>query len=412
MDNSVVAIILAGGRGKRMDLLCHVRPKPVLPFAGKLHVIDFSLSNCINSQIQDVAVLVDYQREYMARYLRKWARDNVNLSEITILQPKIGSYAGTANAVYQNLSFLNTSTADQVLILAGDHVYRMDYRKMLAFHEKTRAAVTVGVVKIPIEEAYRFGTVLVDSENKILEFREKLSQPLSTLASMGIYIFNKDVLIDYLSEDAGVQNSSHDFGYSILPSVVKSEKVMAFEFTGYWQDIGTVAAYFLSNMELLGSHPRFSLDGRWPVMSDRKALPIPEKSQDGKIVNSIISPGCVIQGLVENSVLSPGVYVEEQATVRNSVVMSNTRIGYHSVIEQSILDEGVQLAKFCYIGFGESLMQSDSEITVLGKNVVVHEATGIGRNCKIFPRVNLSNYKGILIPSGTTVRSGAINVHT
>lgn len=248
-------MILAGGQGKRMDLLCRLRPKPALPFAGKLHVIDFTLSNCVHSQIKRIGVLVDYQRNYMGDYLKEWAAANAGSAVISVLPPEMDSYAGTADAVYRKIAYIDSPPCDRVLVLAGDHVYRMDYRKMLSFHDEVEADATVGVMQVPIEEANRFGTVVIDKESKIQEFIEKSSRPLSTLASMGIYIFDKGVLIERLVEDSGIQNSLHDFGYSILPSMVKRDRVFAYKFKGYWQDIGTVEAYYRANMELqVASH--------------------------------------------------------------------------------------------------------------------------------------------------------------
>ncbi len=255
----VLGIILAGGRGRRMDILCYLRPKPALPFAGRLHVIDFVLTNCIRSQVKDIGILVDYQRSYMADYLGKWSAANATGCRISVFQPKAGSYAGTADAVYQNLACLQGQTGDKVLILAGDHVYKMDYRSLLAFHEKVQADVTVGVIRVPIEAARRFGTVAIDAGNRIKEFVEKSSSPLGSLASMGIYVFNKDVLIHRLVEDAALKDSPHDFGYAILPGMVKRDRVFAYEFNGYWQDIGTVESYYQANMELLSPQPQFSL---------------------------------------------------------------------------------------------------------------------------------------------------------
>jgi glucose-1-phosphate adenylyltransferase len=403
----VLGMILAGGRGKRMDILCYLRPKPALPFAGKLRVIDFSLSNCIHSQVRSIAVLVDYQRNCMADYVGEWAVANAGSARISVLEPESGSYAGTADAVYQNLAYLNGQPGNRVLVLAGDHVYRMDYRKMLAFHEKVGADATVGVVKVPVEEAHRFGTVVVNSKDRIQEFVEKSSRPLSSLASMGIYVFNKDILAKRLVEDAGVEGSLHDFGYAVLPGMVKRDKVFAYEFDGYWQDIGTVEAYYQANMEILVARPRFSLDSDWPVLTDNNALPVPEGSNDGRVVNSLISSGCIIKGRVENSVLSTGVHVEEQAIIRNSVVMANTFVDYHSVVDSCILDEGVQIGRLCYIGFGSSLLSGDSNITVLGKDVMVPPHTAVGRKCKVLPKAGLDDFTANPVPSGTIIRAGA-----
>lgn len=400
-----IVMILAGGHGKRMDLLCHLRPKPALPFAGKLHVIDFTISNCVHSGIGEIGVLVDYQRNYMAQYLNEWAKANAGSAEISVLPPKLGSYTGTADAVHRNTSYLDSHTCDRVLILAGDHVYRMDYRKMLSLHGEAQADITVGVMRVPIEDANRFGTVVVDKEGRIQEFVEKSSSPLSNLASMGIYVFNKDILNKCLAEDAGRQDSLHDFGYSILPAIVKRDKVFAYEFNGYWQDIGTVDAYYRANMELLVAQPRFSLDSNWPVLTDCNALPVPEQSKDGKVVNSVMSPGCIIKGYVENSILSPGVYVEEHAVITNSIVMANTHVGYHSVVNTSIVDEAVEIGKLCYVGFGRSLIPEDLAITVIGKDVIIPNHTAIGRKCKILPKARLGDFSGGVVPSGTIIRS-------
>jgi glucose-1-phosphate adenylyltransferase len=399
-----LGIILAGGHGRRMDLLCHLRPKPALPFAGKLRVIDFTLSNCIHSQIRNIAVMVDYQRSYMLNYLEEWAAANAGSARISVLKPESGTYTGTANAVYQNLAYLNNQAGNRVVVLAGDHVYRMDYGKMLAFHEQVKADATIGVIRVPIEEAYRFGTMVVDSESRIQEFAEKSSRPLSTLASMGIYVFNKDILVNRLVEDASIEDSPHDFGYAVLPGMVKRNRVFAYEFSGYWKDIGTVEAYYNANMELLAARPRFSLDSNWPVLRDHDALPVPERSKDGKVINSLISPSCVVKGRVENSVLSPGVHVEEQAIIKNSIVMANTFVGYHSVVENCILDEEVRIGRLCYIGFGNSRLPGNcGDITILGKDVMVPDYTAIGPKCKVLPKAELAAFAGSLVPTGTVV---------
>ncbi len=403
MRKKEVALILAGGRGKRMDILCYLRPKPALPLAGRFRVIDFSLSNCIHSQITDIAVLVDYQRAHMTEYLREWHSVNGGTASLHVLPPRVGSYAGTADAVYQNIDYLEKQGNDTVLILAGDHVYKMDYRKMIAFHHMMKADATVGVVRVPIEETRRFGTVTVDVEGRIMEFIEKSSSSRSNLASMGIYVFNKDLLARRLGEDAREPGSLHDFGYAILPRMVKSDRVFAYEFNGYWRDIGTIEAYYEANMELLVPQPRFSLNSDWPILSESSILPVCRAGKEGNIVNSLISPGCVIKGRVENSVLSPGVHVAEQAIVRNSVVMADVSIGYHSVVDRCILDESVNIGKFCYIGFGAGLLPGNLEITVLGKDVAVPDRTAIGRKCRVVPGLGPDAFGARLVPSGTTL---------
>jgi glucose-1-phosphate adenylyltransferase len=402
MSKNEVALILAGGRGKRMDILCHQRPKPVLPFGGKLHVIDFTTSNCIHSQISDIAVLVDYQRGDMTEYLSEWHALNGGAAGLSILPPRFDSYNGTADAVYQNLDYLDKQDSDTVLILAGDHIYKMDYRNMMNFHHETKADVTVGVARVPVEEACRLGTVTIDSAGRINEFKEKSSASQSNLASMGIYIFSKALLARRLEEDAREPGSLHDFGYNILPRIVKTDRVFAYEFKGYWHDIGTVEAYYEANMELLAPQPRFTLDNNWPILHETGMLPVSRAINGGNIVNSLISPGCVIRGRVENSVLSPGVIVQEQAVVKNSVVMSNTSIGYHTIVDGCILDENVSVGKFCYIGFGTGAAKSRG-ITVLGKYVTVPERTAIGRNCSVRPGIGPAAFSTRLIPAGTTL---------
>jgi glucose-1-phosphate adenylyltransferase len=401
--NNTAAVILAGGRGKRMDILCHIRPKPALPFAGKFRVIDFSLSNCIYSQIINIAVLTDYQRSYMDDYIRQWHRFNAGSANCYILEPRVGSYLGTADAVYQNLDYIDKHNVDTVLVLAGDHVYKLDYRKMLAFHREANADVTVGVIPVPIEETHRFGTVTLDASGRITDFLEKSPMSQSNLASMGIYLFNRRVLAERLIEDAGNLTSRHDFGYSLLPNMVKRDRVFAYRFEGYWQDIGTVDAYYEANMELTKEQPCFSLNSATPVMTQEQHLSSPCISKQSSIINSLVSPGCVIRGRVENSVLSPQVWVDEQAVVRNSVIMGNTFIGRHSVVDCCVLDEEVKVGDYCYLGFGSSLIPGDWDITVLGKGVTVPPHTAIGRNCKIMPHVEASDFVSNVITSGAVL---------
>jgi glucose-1-phosphate adenylyltransferase len=400
-----LALILAGGRGKRMDILCSHRPKPALPFAGNLRVIDFSLSNCLHSRINDIGVLVDYQRQVMADYLDEWYFLNGEATRLRVLPPALGSYLGTADAVYQNLEYLESQAADTVLVLAGDHVYKMDYRRLVAFHDRANADVTVGVVQVPAAETHRFGTVAIDAEGRIREFIEKTSRPNGTLASMGIYVFKKDLLMRRLREDAAEAGSPHDFGYAILPRMVRQDRVYACEFNGYWQDIGTMDAYYEANMELLRERPGYSLDSDWPVFRESPVLPEHIKSGNGNVTNSLISPGCIIKGTVENSVLSPGVCVEEQAVVRNSIVMPRVTIGYHSVVDRCILEEGVRIGRFCYVGFGARPLSEQRGISVLGSDLVIPDRTAIGHTCKVTGGAERSALEAGIIPSGTTLVS-------
>ena len=407
-----LAMVLAGGRGKRMDILCQVRPKPALPFAGRFRVIDFSLSNCVYSQIQNIVILTDYQRSQMAKYLRGWYLNNPGHNEFHVLEPRAGSYKGTADAVYQNLDYLKETDADEVLILAGDHVYKMDYRQMLAFHEQVKADVTVGVISVPIEEAHRFGIVTVDPGGRVVNFVEKPKYPQSNLVSMGIYVFNKRVMCERLTEDAVRADSPHDFGYAILPGMVQRDRVFAYKFNDYWRDIGTAAAYYEANMEIMSQRARFSLDGSWPILTGGNRSKQPEELESGNVVNSIISPDCIVRGRVENSILSSGVCIDDEAVVRNSVLMSNVSVGYHSVVDQCILDEQVNVGKFCYIGFDSSLLSTDWDTTILGKGVAVPPYTAIGHRCKVLPHVGPNDFTTSVVPSGSVVprRSKSKNI--
>jgi glucose-1-phosphate adenylyltransferase len=399
----ILAIVLAGGNGKRMDILCRDRPKPLLPFAGRFRVIDFSLSNCIRSGIQNIAVLADYQRTSLEKYLGRWRLNNSGVGEFHILVPLSGSYKGTADAIYQNLDFLGKHNSKKVLVLAGDHVYKMDYRDMLAFHTQMEADATMGIIQVPIEEAHQFGVVTTDSEDRVVEFFEKPKHPQSNLVSMGIYVFNKTVLHERLIEDAALADSTHDFGYNVLPNMIRRDRVFAYRFNNYWRDIGTASAFYEANMDLIGGKIRFSLDGRWSVLTAEDDSPLPRNQDAGSVVNSIISPGCIVGGQVENSVLSSGVRIEEQAVVKNSVLMANVSIGYHSVIDQCILDEEVNIGKFCYVGFGSVAPRGNHEITVLGKGVVVPPYTAIGRDCRILPHAGPADFSTNTFPSGTKI---------
>jgi glucose-1-phosphate adenylyltransferase len=402
------AMILAGGRGKRMDIFCQQRPKPILPFAGNLHVIDFTLSNCFNSQLNEVAVLVDYQRSAMTEYLKQWVSINKGANTLSILQPKIGSYCGTADAIYQNLNYLMKQGSDRVLILAGDHIYKMDYRKMLSSHEATKADVTVAVIRVPTEEAHRFGTVSIGYEGQIIEFEEKSANSRSNLASMGIYIFNSDFLTKCLSEDAEDLRSPHDFGYSILPRIVKRDRVFAHEFKGYWQDIGTVEAYYEANLQLLDTNPGFNINDNWPILTGSWISSMSPQNSAGKIVNSMVSSDCVIEGYVENSILSTGVRVENGAKVINSVVMANSFIGDHSIVDRCIMDERVDIGRYSYVGFGRDAQTGQQGITMVGKSVNVPQQTVIGCKSKIWPGLSLSDLKTRLFAPGSVVSAPAL----
>jgi glucose-1-phosphate adenylyltransferase len=399
----VSALILAGGRGKRMDIFCEQRPKPILPFAGKHRVIDATLNNCFQSKIENVAVLVDYQRLLMTRYLQEWNSAHMGAPAVAVLPPRLGSYAGTANAVFQNLDYLENESSDTILILSGDHIYNMDYSGLLDFHHKKQADVTVAYTTVPQREAYRFGTLCLSSDSRITEFIEKSSTPLSNLASMGIYVFNRNFLVEKLIEDANNPNSPHDFGYTILPKLVKRACVFGFSYSQYWQDIGTVESYYQANMQLLRPVPHFNTEKNTTALELNPGMAVSTLNVPGYVVNSLVSPGCIIEGYVENSILSPGVWIGEKARVVNSIVMANTCVKYHSVVDRCILDEDVNIDRFCYVGFGSDYPTKVNEITLVGKEVFLGPNTAVGKNSKIMPGLRLSDFKNRFVAPGTVV---------
>ena len=390
------AMILAGGRGKRMGILCDSRPKPALPFAGDHSVIDFTLSNCLNSGISNIGVLTGYQGPCIRRHIKSWQALNAPDTNITALEPRTGLYAGTADAVYRNLSYLSHHDANTALILAADHIYKMDYREMIEFHHRIKADVTVAVIQIPMEKAGHFGTVFTDAQSRILNFIEKPVRPMSNLVSMGIYVFNILPLSQYLIEDSHLPDSIHDFGHVILPRMVKQARVFAYQFEGYWQDIGTPEAYHRANLHFAQANSTVFSDQPWPIYSNQI------KHQDDKIQNgsrwkdSIIGPGCVIKGKLENSVLSPGVWVGENAVVRNSVIMSNVTIGRNTIVNSAVLDEGVATGEYCQIGNSDK-----TELTLLGQNTKIPSHHSIGAEGIIIRKVHS-------IPSGLQLETALV----
>ena len=279
----------------------------------------------------------------------------------------------------------------------------MDYREMVAFHERMGADITIGVISVPIEQGHRFGIVTLDAEDRIVCFVEKPRFPTSNLASMGIYVFDRQLLVERIVEDAADAASVHDFGHNIIPMMVKRDKVFAYKFNGYWEDIGTIDAYYAANMELTHELPPFSLDGDWHVLTKNTNLPPPEIFPMAIVRNSFVSRGCIIKGTVMSSILSPGVVVEDQAIVRSSVIMANTIIDKYSVIERCVLDEEVKIDRFCHIGFGKTLIPGNWDINVLGRGVEVPSYTCIGRNCMILPDVGPADFTLRVIPSGTVM---------
>jgi len=317
-----VAMLLAGGQGSRLYTLTEKTAKPAVPFGGKYRIIDFPLSNCVNSNIFTVGVLTQYQPLVLNEYIgngQPWDLDRMQ-SGVTVLPPYQGKdgadwYKGTANAIYQNLAFINRYDPDYVLVLGGDHIYKMDYNAMLQDHIKNGADCTIAVLNVTLEEASRFGIMNTDENMKIVEFEEKPKHPKSTNASMGIYIFNKSLLEKYLIEDEADPTSSNDFGKNIIPKMLADGCAMyAYPFEGYWRDVGTIASLWDANMDLIGDKPEFDLsDKKWRIYSRNSAQPPQYVGEKAKVSNSLITEGCIIEGIVENSILSGGVVVEEGA---------------------------------------------------------------------------------------------------
>ena len=416
-----MAIILAGGRGERLGILAHERTKPAIPFAGKYRIIDFTLNSCVNSGIFNVAVLTQYQPLSLADHIgigASWGLVRPDGSGIRLLQPYLAYeegrdwYKGTADAVYQNLHYIEEQKAEVVLVLSGDHIYRMDFSDMLKFHRETQADITLAATPMPYEELQRFGTVTVNEAGQVTSFQEKVKKPESNLVSMGIYCFRKDVLQRCLEEDAHLRSSKHDFGRNVLPRMVAGNyRVFAYSFHDYWRDIGTVAAYWQANMDLLDLHSPLLFDANWPVRTREELRPPAVFSETANVVNSMISNGCIVEGRVEHSILSPGVKVAEGAIVKDSIIMSDCVIGPHSVIDYSILDKEVTVEAGCYMGYGDNFQINRREpkvanvgITIVGKRAKIPNGVKIGRNCIIYPGVVEDDFSGSEVQRGETIR--------
>lgn len=378
MKKECVAMLLAGGQGSRLYALTSRIAKPAVPFGGKYRIIDFPLSNCINSGIDTVGVLTQYQPLVLNEYIgngQPWDLDR-SFGGVHILSPyqaKKGSdwYKGTANAIYQNLPFIKMYNPEFVLILSGDHIYKMNYSKMLAEHIRTGAACTIAAYEVPLADASRFGILNTNADGSIYEFEEKPKKPKSTLASMGIYIFTAEKLYKYLEEDDENPASQNDFGKNVLPAMLNAgEKMFAYSFSGYWKDVGTIASLYDANMDLLGERPEFDItDTGWRLHSRNPIAPPHYIGENGKVVNSIVSLGCVIEGEVENSVLSNNVVIKKGAVVKNSVIFSDTVIEEGARIECAIIDEQVSVGKKAVVGS----LNDEKDIAVVGREYKVED---------------------------------------
>ncbi len=367
----VIAMLLAGGQGSRLGLLTRVMAKPAVPFGGRYRIIDFPLSNCSNSGIDTVGVLTQYQPLELNSYIGSGASWDLDLNGggVYVLPPYVqGSegrwYSGTANAIYQNLSFIEQYDPEYVLILSGDHIYKMDYSAMLDAHIEKNADITIAVRPVPWAEAPSFGIMNTDSESRILEFEEKPKQPKSNLASMGVYIFTFSQLKKYLTEDNADPNSKNDFGKNIIPKMLSDGKrLYAYAFEGYWKDVGTISSLWEAHMDLLKNPPEVDLnDRRWPVYAKSPIMPPHYIGPEGRVENSMITEGCEIYGSVSGSVLSAGVIVEEGAVVEDSAVMPGCVIKKGARVKRAIIAEQTVIGEGCQVG------EDEGDIALVGQD--------------------------------------------
>lgn len=415
------AIIMAGGRGTRLSILSQKRVKPAVPFAGKYRIIDFVLSNCVNSGLFNVGILTQYRPHSLNEHIRAgrpWDLDRELSGGVTLLQPyqryrgAPDWYRGTAEAVFQNLNFVRRHKTGAVLILAGDHVYKMDYNFLLQYHLKNQADVTICVIAVPLEEASRFGILVADDSGRVLEFQEKPLMPRSTLASMGIYVFRTDILAQRLTEDSRLPGSTHDFGKDVLPRMLAlGDRLYIYPFEGYWVDVGTVQTYWEANMDLLLADPPLNLlDRNWVIHTRSEERPPVNIRTGATVSHSLVTDGCVIEGRVEYSVLSPGVQVRAGAVVRDSILLTDCEIGAGVIVDRAILDKNTVIGEGSRIGFGTDYTPNrlnpkdlNTGITLVGKNTRLPAGLRVGRNCVIYSDLAEDDFLSDFIASGQNV---------
>ena len=391
----VVAMLLAGGQGSRLGVLTQKLAKPAVPYGGKYRIIDFPLSNCVNSGIDAVGVLTQYQPLVLNEYIgtgQTWDLDS-NSSGVSVLSPYqqvkgADWYSGTANAIYQNINYIDRYNPDYVVILSGDHIYKMDYSKMIAEHKKNDADCTIAVIDVPLAEASRFGIMNTNPDGSIYEFEEKPAHPKSTNASMGIYVFSYDKLRKYLIEDEETEGSSHDFGKDILPKMLEDGlRMFAYQFQGYWKDVGTIDSLWESNMDLLDPNVPLDLtDESWKIYSRNPVVPPQYISEEAQVQNSLIADGCSISGSVDFSVLFSNVVVKPGAVVQDSIIMPGAVIEEGAVVQYAIVSENTVIGKNAVIGARpETIVDKDQwGIAVIGDNLK------IGQGAKIAPKAMVS----------------------
>lgn len=387
---TTVAMILAGGQGSRLGVLTRKLAKPAVPYGGKYRIIDFPLSNCVNSGIEAVGVLTQYQPLVLNEYIgngQPWDLDGI-YDGVTCLSPyqqMDGAhwYSGTANAIYRNINFIERYDPEYVVVLSGDHIYKMDYAKMISAHKKNNAACTIAVIDVPLDEASRFGILNTNPDGSIYEFEEKPKNPKSTNASMGIYVFSWSKLRKYLEEDEANPASSNDFGKDVLPAMLEAgERMFAYEFEGYWKDVGTIDSLWEANMDLLDPKTKLDLSGETEKIYSRNPSMHPQYiGENAKIQNSLVSDGCDVDGTIEFSVLFPGVTIGTGATVTASILMPGAVVEEGAVVEYAIVSENAVIKKNAHIGNKRENVNSDDDwgIAVIGDGIT------IGENCVVKP---------------------------
>ncbi len=412
----MIAMLLAGGQGSRLGVLTSNVAKPAVSFGGKYRIIDFPLSNCINSGIDTVGVLTQYQPLRLNSHIGigiPWDLDRNN-GGVTVLPPyeKSGNsewYSGTANAIYQNLNYMESYDPEYVLILSGDHIYKMDYEVMLDFHKENQADVTIAAIPVPWEEASRFGVVITDENKKITEFEEKPEKPRSNLASMGIYIFNWSVLKEALITMS--EQSNCDFGKHIIPYChEKGQRLFAYEFNGYWKDVGTLGSYWEANMELIDLIPEFNLyEEYWKIYTKDDIIEPQYIAGEAVTERCIIGEGCEIYGRVYGSVIGPGVTVGPGCEIRDSIIMRNTEIGENTIINKSIIAERCKIGKNVELGIGDEVENKLKKsvysfgLVTIGENSVIPSGVKVGKNTAIFGETEKEDYPNGILEGGESI---------
>ncbi len=418
----MIAMLLAGGQGSRLGVLTSKVAKPAVSFGGKYRIIDFPLSNCINSGVDTVGVLTQYQPLRLNAHIGigiPWDLDR-NVGGVSVLPPYEKSsssewYSGTANAIYQNLEYMQSYNPEYVLILSGDHIYKMDYEVMLNYHKASHADVTIAAMPVPMEEASRFGVVITDENGKIQEFEEKPEHPRSNLASMGIYIFSWKVLKEALIANAEVPGC--DFGKHVIPYChEKGQRLFAYEYNGYWKDVGTLGSYWEANMELIDIIPEFNLyEEFWKIYTRSEIIPPQYIAEDAVVTRSIISEGTDVYGEVHNSVIGSGVTIGKGSVIRDSIIMKNTVIGENCVIDRAIIAENSVVGDGAVLGVGEDIPNKKKPsvycfgLVTIGDSTVIPPNVKIGKNTAIEGETTPEDYPGGVLDSGETlIKAGGV----